>query len=225
MKGRTELKHALTQADYYMLRSKLQHVMRLDPNANANGKYLIRSIYFDNFDNKVVTEKKEGFYQRDKYRVRLYNFNFDRLHLEKKSKRNNITFKTKCRMDMDEYERIRTGDLQWMENDERALIKELYWKMTLFQFKPITVVDYERETYIYEPGNVRITFDSSIKTSFRNNDLLNKDLAMIEAVESELVVLEVKYDSFLPDIIKLLLQGMDRRREAFSKYQISRMYG
>lgn len=225
MKGRFELKHTLTQADYYLLRQRLQQVMRMDPNAGPNGRYVIRSVYFDNMDNKVLQEKKEGYYKRDKYRVRAYNFQFDKLQLEKKSKRDNLTFKTKCPFHREEYERILRGDIQWMEQDERALVRELYWNMKLLQFKPITVVDYEREAYLYEPGNVRVTFDSFVKTSFRNGDMLNPDLPMVEALEPHLVILEVKYDSYLPDVIKLMLQGIDRRKEACSKYQLSRMYG
>lgn len=222
--GRHELKHEITKMDCYLLRNKLQHFMDSDPNANNNGKYLIRSVYFDNFDNKVLTEKKEGFYQRDKFRVRLYDYNTDFLNLEKKSKRNNLTYKQKCRMTAKEYERIRFGDIAWMEYDTRPLIRDLYSQMNLYQLKPITVVDYEREVYIYTYGNVRVTFDSSIKTSFRNNDVLNPEIPMIET-NPDIVILEVKYDEFLPAVIKQLLQVGDRRKGTYSKYQISRMYG
>lgn len=96
--------------------------------------------------------------------------------------------------------------------------------MMLFQLKPVTVVDYEREVFIYRYGNVRVTFDGNIKTSFRNNDVLIPDLAMVET-NPNVVILEVKYDEFLPDVIKQLLQVGDRRRGTYSKYQISRMYG
>lgn len=224
VKGRTELKHEITKMDCYLLRNRLKHFMELDPHAKQDGKYLIRSVYFDNFDNKVLTQKKEGFYERDKFRVRLYDCNMDFLNLEKKSKRNNLTYKQKCRITAREFKRIQCGDISWMENDSRSLIQDLHVQMNLFQLKPLTVVDYEREVFTYRPGNVRVTFDSSIKTSFRNNDVLNPDLPMVET-NPEVVVLEVKYDEFLPDVIKLLLQLGDRRKGTYSKYQLSRMYG
>ncbi|WP_042352414.1 polyphosphate polymerase domain-containing protein [Bacillus massiliigorillae] len=224
-KGRSELKHAITKADCYLLRNKLRTVMKTDPHANQDGKYVIRSVYFDNFDNKVLIQKKEGMYERDKYRVRLYDYKTDYMNLEKKSKRNNLTFKEKCRITAEEYEQIRRGDLEWMENDGRSLIQELYVQMKLLQLKPVTIVDYEREVFIYGPGNVRVTFDSHIRTSMRNNDVLNSDVNMVETLDPNIVILEVKYDEFLPDIIKLLLQVNDRRKETYSKYQISRMYG
>ncbi|WP_232698133.1 polyphosphate polymerase domain-containing protein [Brevibacillus daliensis] len=224
-KGRVELKHEITAMDCFLLRHNLQHIMKSDPHANNNGTYVIRSVYFDNIDDKVVTEKKEGFYKRDKYRVRLYDHNTEYMNLEKKSKRNDLCQKQKCRITKEEYERIRHDDIGWMEEDERDLIRELYVQMNLFQLKPITIVDYKREAFIYEYGNVRVTFDSSIKTSFRNNDLLNPDITMIDILEPNMVVLEVKYDEYLPDVIRKMLQVSDRRKNAFSKYQVSRMFG
>lgn len=226
VKGRNELKHAISKVDCYVLRSQLKHIMKPDPHVSGDGTYHIRSVYFDNFDNKVLNEKKEGFYSRDKYRVRLYNFNKDYILLEKKSKRNNQTFKQKCLMAADEYEQIRFGHIAWMENDDRMLIRELFMQMNYLQLKPMSVVDYVREVFIYEHGNVRVTFDSSVKTSFRNIDLLNPDLAMVEVLDPNQVILEVKYDEYMPDVIKALLQVLgNRRKEAFSKYQLSRMYG
>lgn len=224
VQGRTELKHEMTQMDCFLLRNKLKHFMDVDPHAHQDGKYLIRSVYFDNFDNKVLTEKKEGFFQRDKFRIRLYDYNTDLLNLEKKSKRNNLTYKQKCRVTAEEYELIRQGSIEWMEHDPRPLVQELYVQMKLYQLKPVTVADYQREAFIYRYGNVRVTFDSHIKTSFRNNDLLNKDLAMVET-NPDIVILEVKYDEYLPDVIKGLLQIGSRRKGTYSKYQISRMYG
>lgn len=224
LKGRRELKHEISKMDCYLLRNKLKHYMELDPHANSKGTYFIRSVYFDNFDNKVLTQKKEGFYERDKFRVRLYDLNTSYMNLEKKSKRNNLTYKQNCRITAAEYEQMRSGDIDWMEFDSRPLIQELYYQMSLYQIKPITVVDYEREVFIYKYGNVRVTFDSSIKTSFRNNDVLNPDLAMVET-NSDIVILEVKFDEYIPTIIKQLLQVGDRRLGTYSKYQISRMYG
>lgn len=224
VKGRRELKHEMTSLDCYLLRNKLKHFMKPDPHAKINGKYLIRSVYFDNLDNKVLSQKKEGLLDRDKFRVRLYDYNMDYLNLEKKSKRDNLTFKQKCRLTTEEYERIRIGDIEWMEHDTRSLIKDLYVQMKLYQLKPMTVVDYQREVFIYKYGNVRVTFDSCIKTSVRNNDLLNPDLAMVETTPN-VVVLEVKFDEYLPDIIKQLLQVIDRRKGGYSKYQYSRMFG
>lgn len=222
--GRAEMKFGITYVDYQVLRQKLKCIMRLDPYAKANGRYHIRSCYFDNLENKVMNEKKEGFINRDKYRVRIYNKCTDVIHLEKKSKRNNQTFKKKCSITKQEFERLRCNDVEWMEQDERDLIKELYKDIKLYLIKPVAVVDYEREAYQYEYGNVRITFDCKVQTSIRNTDMFNKKLPMVDVLEPNEVILEVKYDNYLPANIRLLLQGIHTRQEAYSKYQLSRMY-
>ncbi|MGE7875776.1 polyphosphate polymerase domain-containing protein [Peribacillus muralis] len=224
LKGRRELKHAITKADCHLLRNNLQNFMTLDPHGQE-GKYLIRSVYFDNFDNKILRQKTEGFYHRDKFRARLYDHNTDFINLEKKSKRNNLTYKQKCRLSAAEYERIRSGDIDWMSSDSRSILRDLYVQMTLIQIKPTTVVDYEREVFIYEYGNVRVTFDSHVKTSYRDTDFLNPELIVVDAMEPDVVILEIKFDEFLPDIIKQLLSIIDTRKTAFSKYQLSRRYG
>lgn len=223
--GRQEIKQAISYPDYALLKAKLQHVMQRDQHAGLDGKYLIRSTYFDNFANKVLNEKKEGFINRDKYRVRIYGKSSDVINLERKSKRNNVTFKTKCSISQAEYEKLRIGEIAWMENDDRALIRDLYLEMNYNQLRPTTVVDYEREAYVYPFGNVRVTFDSKVQSSLRNTDMFNQNLPMVDVLEPNLVILEVKYDEYLPDIIKYLLQSVDTRAEAYSKYQLSRMYG
>ena len=224
-KGRKELKHAISVAEYLVLRSKLLHIMRRDSNAGTNGKYLIRSTYFDNFDNKILNEKKEGYLNRDKYRVRIYGKSDVVVNLERKSKRNNLTFKSKCNLTRAEFEKMRIGDILWMEKDARALIRDLFSEMKYHQIKPKTVVDYEREAWIYPFGNVRVTFDIKVQSSLQNTDMFNKHLPMVDVLETNLVILEIKYDEYLPDVIKHLLQLSDTRQEAFSKYQLSRMFG
>nr|WP_106778933.1 polyphosphate polymerase domain-containing protein [Lysinibacillus timonensis] len=223
--GRNELKHAISKAEYFVLRNKLLHFMMRDSNAGPNGKYFIRSTYFDNMDNKILNEKKEGYLNRDKYRVRIYEKSDKVIHLERKSKRNNLTFKSKCKLTRSEYEKIRTNDISWMENEERSLIRDLYNEMIYSQIRPKTVVDYEREALMYPYGNVRITFDMKVQTSFYNTDMFNKNLPMVDVLEQDLVILEVKYDEYLPEVIKHLLQLSDTRQEAYSKYQLSRMFG
>ncbi|MGN4123592.1 polyphosphate polymerase domain-containing protein [Lysinibacillus sphaericus] len=223
--GRKEIKHAISYTDYTILKSKLKHVMKLDVNADLNGKYFIRSTYFDNFMNKVLIEKKEGFLNRDKYRVRIYGKSLDIVNLERKSKRNNLTFKSKCSVTRNEFEKIRVNDVEWMETDNRVLIRDLFHEIKYNQLKPMTVVDYEREAYTFPYGNVRVTFDSKVQSSMRNTDMFNQKLPMVDVLEPNLVILEVKYDEYLPDIIKFMLQAVDTRAEAYSKYQLSRMFG
>ena len=92
--------------------------------------------------------RKRGFINRDKYRVRIYGKSNNVINLERKSKRNNVTFKTKCSISQAEYEKLRIGEIAWMKNDDRALILDLYHEMNYNQLRPTTVVDYERSLYL-----------------------------------------------------------------------------
>ena len=167
---------------------------------------------------------KKRFLNRDKYRVRIYNKSDVVIHLERKSKQNNQTFKSKCSLTKKEFEQMRLHQFDWMQEDERSLIRDLYKDIQLYALKPMTVVDYEREVYIYEHGNVRVTFDCKVQTSLRNTEMFNKKLPMVDVLEPNEVILEVKYDEYLPNVIKMILQGIHTRHEAYSKYQLSRMY-
>lgn len=225
VKGRNEFKYYITKSDALLLKNRLKHVLSKDLHTDEDGAYLVRSVYFENFNNKALQQKLDGLFKRDKYRIRLYNHDTTHINLEKKSKQNNICFKEKCTVTAEEYEKIRCGDIEWMADDSRELIRELYLQMTIFQMRPINIVEYKREVFIYAPGNVRITLDSELKTSVRNNDLLNPEVLMINANDPGFVILEVKYDEYLPDIIKGLVQIGNRRQQALSKYVLSRLFG
>jgi hypothetical protein len=89
-----------------------------------------------------------------------------------------------------------------MSGDSRDILSDLYVQITLFQIKPTIVVDYERDVFIYEYGNVRVTFDSNVKTGYRDTDFLNPELNMVDALDPDCVILEIKFYEFIPDIIQ-----------------------
>ena len=85
-------------------------------------------------------------------------------------------------------------------------------------------MEYEREAFVYAPGNVRVTIDSGIRTGLYCTDFLNPQAVLIPAGEPA-IVLEVKWDEFLPDVIRSAVRLVSRRTSAFSKYQTCRIYG
>lgn len=73
------------------------------------------------------------------------------------------------------------------------------------QLRPRVLVSYVREPYVYAAGNVRVTFDSNIRTSLFQRDFLNGALPDIIATDAPGdIILEVKYDAFLPEVIRAL---------------------
>ena len=196
--------------------------MQRDKNA-VNGKYFIRSLYFDNAADKALREKLDGVNNREKFRIRYYNHNTDLIHLEKKSKRNGLSSKVQAKLTAAEARSIVDGDWEWMKDSDRPLVRELYGKMQSQGLRPKTIVDYIREPFVYAPGNVRVTLDYDIRTGLRSTDFLNPDCVTVPAGDAP-IVLEVKWDAFLPNIIRDIIQLDGRHTSAFSKYAICRIY-
>ena len=220
---RHEWKHEISYADLLCIRQRLRAVAESDPHAR-NGKYFIRSIYFDNGADKALREKIDGVNLREKFRIRFYNMDPSVIHLEKKSKRNGLGSKYSAPLSAAEAQAIVDGDLDWMLDSGRPLVQELYCKMRYQGLKPRTIVDYTREPFIYRPGNVRVTFDYDIRTGMDCTDFLNPDCVTVPAGDAP-ILLEVKWDEYLPSIIRDAVQTPGRRAEAFSKYAQCRIYG
>lgn len=197
----------------------------MQPDKHAvDGKYLIRSLYFDTPTDTALREKLDGVSQREKFRIRYYNYDPSLIHLEKKSKLAGLGNKQSVDLTAQEAQKIVDGDLDWMRTSQHDLIRELYSKMQTRQLRPKTIVDYTREPFVYAPGNVRVTIDYDIRTGLGCTDFLNPDCPTIPAGDSP-IILEVKWDQFLPDIIRSAIQLESRRVSAFSKYAQCRIYG
>lgn len=220
---RHEWKHEINLSDRMVLRARLGAICRADSHA-SDGRYLIRSLYFDTPADKVLREKIDGVSRREKFRIRYYNGDASLIHLEKKSRLNGLGTKAVAELSAVETQAIVDGDLSWMPDSGRPLVRELYHKMRAQGLRPRTIVDYAREPFVYVPGNVRVTLDYDIRTGLQCTDFLNPNCVTIPAGEP-VTILEVKWDAFLPDIIRDAVQLEGRRTAAFSKYARCRIYG
>ena len=220
---RHEWKHVINYADLLVIRQRLRAVAKPDEHAR-DGQYLIRSLYFDNARDKALREKIDGVNMREKFRIRYYNFDTSVIHLEKKSKHSGLGSKFSADLTAEEAQSIVDGKLDWMLESGRPLVQELYCKMRGQGLKPKTIVEYTREPYRYRPGNVRVTFDYDIRTGLQCTDFLNPDCVTIPAGDAG-IILEVKWDEYLPDIIRDAVWMPGRRETAFSKYAQCRIYG
>ncbi len=223
-KFRHEYKFFISYMDYLSLSSRLKAVAKHDSNTGENGKYQIRSLYFDNIFDSALREKIEGVNNREKFRIRLYNGDDSFIRLEKKSKINGLCSKISAPISRDETERIINGDIEWMKDSGRGLVIELYSKMKSKLLRPKVLVDYTREPYVYAPGNVRITFDYNLRTGLSCKNIFNQDAPTVLTPQSS-ILLEVKYDEFIPSVIQDIIQAENRRGSAFSKYGACRVYG
>lgn len=223
MKYRHEWKHEIGYADVLSLRQRLSAVAKHDIHAK-NGKYLIRSLYFDNASDKALRDKIDGVNLREKFRIRFYNNDTSFICLEKKSRINGLCLKETARLTEWQAQAVAYGNPEWMMQSGVPLIEEFYSKIRNEGLRPKTIVDYTREPFVFPAGNVRVTIDYDIRMGLSCTDFLKPDCVTIPAGDSP-IILEVKWDEFLPDIIRSAVQIKNCRSGAFSKYAACRIYG
>lgn len=223
MKYRHEWKHEITYCDMLVLRGRLSRVAKRDRHT-VNGKYEIRSLYFDTLTDKALREKTDGVNIREKFRIRYYNGDLSFIRLEKKSKVNGLCLKESAALSIEQVQAILDGNYGVLIRDNQPLVTEFYSKITGGGLRPKTIVDYTREPFIFAPGNVRITLDYNICSGLQNTDFLNPNSVTV-SVGNAPIILEVKWDEYLPDIIRDVVQLGNCRVGAFSKYAACRIYG
>lgn len=222
MQFRHEIKHEISSLDMLILRQRLSAVMAPDSHAKG-GRYEIRSLYFDNLEDKALREKLDGVSIREKYRIRLYNNDLSVIHLERKFKCGGLGYKELALLTARQAEQIANGDIGWMAESTDEVILGFYSRIRSEGLGAKVIVDYTREPFVFAPGNVRVTLDYNIRTALRCTDFLNTMCTTVPVPDSP-CILEVKWDNFLPDVIRDMVQLGDRHCTAFSKYAACRMY-
>lgn len=223
MEFRHEWKHEITRADQLALRARLQAVMAPDAHA-VEGRYQIRSVYFDDPWDTALREKIDGVNCREKFRIRWYNADRTAIFLEKKSKINGLCSKEQARVSLEEVRAIAAGRPEALADNPQPLVREFCLKQRTRGLRPKTVVDYTRDAFVYAPGNVRVTLDYDIRTSVFCEGYLDGRCLTLPARYAP-IILEVKWDAFLPSVIRDIVQVPTTHTSAFSKYAACRAYG
>jgi len=222
---RHELKYYINEADYTMLRNSLNCLLKHDENADEKGEYYIRSLYFDDYMNTALVDKRAGIENRRKYRVRIYGLRDNFIRLERKNKTKDFISKDNLTLSKAEYDSIIVGDMDFLLKKNNPLAHDFYYEMKTKKLKPAVIVDYVREAYVHPIRNLRITFDRNVKSGRYDTSIFSKDVALAPALPPGSVVLEVKFEKGLPDYIIGVLNSITTcRREAISKYALCRKY-
>ena len=221
---RHEQKYFITQTQATELTDRLSKVLPFDKYSLAGGKYLISSVYFDTLDDRSLAGTEAGLLKRKKYRIRAYNHSDSFICLERKSKRGPLGKKESVRIDRQIYDDImyRRGDS--LLKLDSPLAHEFYHMINVEGYRPKTVVEYTRRAFVSDISNVRITLDMNIKGSGSGTDMFLDSGSLVYTVPPCWVVLEVKYDHFLPDFIRNLLPDASVMQSSCSKYVFGRTF-
>lgn len=220
---RHELKYYINAGDYTLLRQRLNAAMEHDENAGETGEYHIRSLYFDDPANTALREKLSGVDKRDKIRIRIYNLSDKVIKLECKHKKDGFIQKDSISLSREECERLCRGDYTFLLRRSEPFARRMFVKFASEGLRPAVIVDYVREAFVFPAEDVRITFDKDVRTAYRSTDIFNTNLTTYPVTEYPMV-LEVKFNHYLPTYIRELVQTSASIRSAISKYCLCRKF-
>lgn len=220
-KFRHELKYLINEMERDSIMLHIGDVLHLDPHAK-NGQYMIRSLYFDDMWDSAYEDKLVGVVTRKKYRIRVYDYQDTIIKLECKNKEDQYINKVAANLTRNEVDQILSGKFDFLKKREEEVCKNFYIECVSNHMVPKVIVDYDRIPYIYEPGDVRITFDMHVRAGMLSFDIFDNQLPTIETLEAGTLVMEVKYTEFLPEIIRNILPPASSELMAISKYVICR---
>lgn len=220
---RHELKFVLSKKEYLLSSELFRATMRMDPNCGEGCQYWIRSLYFDTMDNSDFYEKVIGVNQRKKIRLRLYDLDQQKIKIEIKNRYNEYMMKETAFLEKNEVRQLIKGNREFLLKKNNPTLNRIFYYLTRDYYRPTVLIDYDREAYLSDIQNIRITFDKNIRASTIDFDLFSKNVQMIPIFDQEVIVLEVKFNQFLPQCLKEIISNSQGSRQAISKYCISRI--
>lgn len=224
-KFRHELKYLVSEGQIALLKNRINHLMPLDRHAAPSGKYIIRSLYFDDYYNRCFWENENGTDPREKFRIRIYDYSSRRISLECKRKERGKTLKTSCLLTEEQTRILMAGKIIPDMKKQPELLRKLTLEMLMHRMQPVVIVEYERIPYVYHDGNVRITLDMNVASSSATEHFFEPVIPKRPVMPVGQHLLEVKYDEYLPDFIYRNLQLENLQQTAYSKYYICRRFG
>ena len=217
---RVEDKFSCEEREMFFLKSRLQSVMERDGNQKKKEGYQITSVYFDDFWDTCLYESINGVRERCKYRIRIYDNDFQTIKLEIKYKKDSRVYKESENISFEQMKTLLQGEC--IEDRISPVINKVNLAIKTRKLEPVVIVEYDRTAFIYETGNVRITLDSNLRYSTNIRDFISGKKEEYRIVPETNRVIEVKYDEFLPGFISGILENGRMSQTAFSKYCICR---
>lgn len=222
-KYRNEWKYCCMESNLEMIRSRLAAVLEQDSHCGINEKYMVHSLYFDDYKDTCAIENDAGIARRQKYRIRYYGDSYDFMNLECKTKVNGRCHKESCQISIEAYRKLVDGDVEelFWETDQ-PFVQSFCLKCMMRHLEPRAVIDYERIAFVEEITHIRITIDKNITVSGDTAHFLDRDYIRYPVQPEGQHVLEVKFDYILPGYIKHVVTSQNLIQSSFSKYSLGR---
>lgn len=221
--SRRELKYLVSLGNTSSLKRKLSGIMCEDDHNGERG-YLVRSLYFDSIYDRDFEDKVDGYDNRQKVRLRVYNFDSQTAKLELKEKSGIAQRKRSLLIKRDEAECMIRGDYEFLLEREEEIANKLYTFMVTRCYRPKCIVEYDRIAFCEPVNDMRITFDMNLRaTEAGLQGLFDQNLILYPVCDKSEVTMEVKYNGFLYTHIKNMISLSDKMPVSNSKYVRARM--
>jgi len=221
---RSEYKHVISFGAKQALQSRLEKILPKDENAQRL-PYLVKSLYFDSAYDQALGQCLAGEPNREKFRLRYYDHNTGFIRLEKKVKEGSRGYKLSTRVSMDEAKQLIQGDLSFITDKNDQLLLDFALKSRMSLLRPKIVMDYLREAYVYQVENTRVTIDYRMRSYLCAGDYAQgffSENCPYLGEDHGKYLLEVKFDRYLPEFIRNLVQIGETSGTSNSKYVLGR---
>lgn len=225
---RYEFKYILSNGSIDVITSEMDRHLSRDVHCTENGKYHIRSVYFDSPDMRWYHEKKNGLEKRFKYRLRAYSHNRngfgDPLYLELKGRNGSLVVKHRVKLPHLDFSDGLTGgtwhlrELLYREFAQNSVAERFIAQSFRYRLSPSVITDYSRAAWedISNP-DFRATIDHTT-TAFRASRM-----GLPVGIPEEIIpgggIVEIKFRYRIPFWFQRLVREMGLQRISCSKFQ------
>lgn len=212
---RYEFKYLITRQQQQAILSIMEPYMQLD----SYGETIIRNIYFDTDNYRLIRRSIERPAYKEKLRIRSYSQaeQYSNVFVELKKKFNSIVYKRRLALPHEHA-------MNWLLGQspcpvDTQISREINYFMGFYEsLKPTVFLSYRRFAYFLKAGgDFRVTFDDNILC--RQEDLnLSAPVYGQSILDPDLVLMEIKCSGGIPLWLTSALSSMKIYKTSFSKY-------
>lgn len=210
---RREKKYLLTKEQFESLRKMLDGLLIYD---DFGKETTVQSIYYDTDTDLLIRRSLLKPVYKEKLRLRRYGSGEEGkdLFLELKKKYKGIVYKRRMTVPFDtDAQRVLYG-----VSSETQIGKEIsFFRDHYDNLSPKMMILCEREAFLLEGTNIRITFDKNLR--YRTTDIdFSKDTSGKALTDPGCVVMEIKAACAIPLSLSKMLSALGIFQQQFSKY-------
>ncbi|MDO5564503.1 MAG: polyphosphate polymerase domain-containing protein [Eubacteriales bacterium] len=220
---RKEYKYIINEIMFKNILSSIKKYLHID----EYGKETIYSIYYDTKNYDLIRHSIEKPIFKEKFRTRSYGKtdNHNLLFAEIKKKFDGITYKRRVGSDEKDLlsflndKKELSGNLSFYGEElcNKQIQKEILFFLDFYKLEKKVFIAYERESFIDDNNNLRITFDNNIR--FRENDLNHNSTSYGKLLTNkDIYIMEIKLENAFPFWLINILNENKLFPVSFSKY-------